>query len=206
MKLSFPEFFSISRDKGAYWLISWSSSMGFFIGIRSFWMQFKIGNWNPCLLLWMLYMVSLWGVLVRISYAGYLPRVGVLRWVAIIRHWWVFVISPSLGGAFGSRRFLPKQRSLFEWLLWENFWQLITFCKQKLWILDWCYTYKCSGKSVNHLLSYCSPALVYGVHVVWSLLGNAEVCGWPSSMLAREVWSASQQYCLDGCPSLCSWL
>ena len=59
--------------------------------------------------------------------------------------------------------------------------------------------YKHSGKSVNHLLSYCSPALVYGVHVVCSLLGNAEVCGLPSSMLAREVWSASQQYCLDGC-------
>ena len=42
-------------------------------------MRFKIENWNPCLRLLMLYMVSLCGVLVRISSAGYLPGVGVLR-------------------------------------------------------------------------------------------------------------------------------
>ena len=103
------------------WLISCSFLIWLFIRTWNSCEQFRIGNQNPCLFLGILYMESRWGVSVRIRWVGHLLRVGDLRWAVIIRLCWVYVISPSLGEVFGSKRFILESRFLFGLQLWELF-------------------------------------------------------------------------------------
>jgi len=44
--------------------------------------------------------------------------------------------------------------------------------------------------------------VVYGVYLVWHLMGYAEDCGGAIGLLARKVWTASEYCYLDGCSSL----
>ena len=42
-------------------------------------------------------------------------------------------------------------------------------------------------------LSYCNPALVYGIHIVWSLLSNAEVF----VSLMQCIWQEQKNQCFE---------
>ena len=48
--------------------------------------------------------------------------------------------------------------------------------------LDWCYMCKFNRELVDH---YYFEVMVYGIGFVWSLLGDAKVCGWFIGLLAR---------------------
>lgn len=54
-------------------------------------------------------------------------------------------------------------------------------------------------------LSYFILALVYGVHVLRSLLGNAEVCDWPFSMLAGKFGCHRNNITWMAVPSCLMW-
>ena len=74
---------------------------------------------------------------------------------------------------------IPPRVAFFSWtvtlgkiLTLENLWY------KGVAVVDWCYTCKKSGESVNHLLLHCFWVIVYGVGFVWSSMSYATKCYW----------------------------
>ena len=45
--------------------------------------------------------------------------------------------------------------------------------KRKVWIMDWCYMYKCNGESVDHLFLHCLVAMD-----LWSMVLDLFSVSW----------------------------
>ena len=55
---------------------------------------------------------------------------------------------------------IPSRVAFFVWTTaWGKYLTIDNLRKMKVWILDWCYTCKCNGESIDYLLLHCPIAM-----------------------------------------------
>ena len=91
---------------------------------------------------------------------------------------------------------IPSQVAFFVWTTaWGKCLTIDNLRKMKVWILDWCYTCKCNGESIDYLFLHC-PIVMDLRSMVLGLFGVSWVMPklWGSQLV---VWSSSEQSYMD---------
>ena len=106
---------------------------------------------------------------------------------------------------YGNQRFLLE----FLFFVWTaalgKILTIDNLQRKTMWLLDWCYTCKCIGELVDHLLLHCPVCfgiVVYGVGSIWILLGDAKDCCWVVSLLTWLFSASLECSFVGGCPKL----
>ena len=123
----------------------------------------------------------------------FLPTFGLLYWYY---YFWKIIW----------RFKVPLRVAFFLWTTaLGNILTIDNLRKRKVKIIDWCYMCNCNGEFADHLLLHCPIvsdlwSMIFGLF--GKFLGDAKICSWASSLLARSIWSSSKWSHLDDYPTL----